>query len=88
MTKKEGMLLLESVKDNLCGAYNTLEDLYNQVQKPVSKDVQEKTDEIIKGSLGVAIMALNFKEMPADAKKPFASFLYAAADALGGDDHD
>lgn len=88
MTKKEGMLLLDSVMDNLKGAYTTLEELYGQVRKPVPADVQEKTDEILKRALNVAVAALNFKELPPQAKKPMAALLYAAADALGDDDND
>ena len=82
MTKKEGKVMLDALIKNLEGGYATLEELYVNVHKPVSADVQAKTDEIMQRSIGIAVMALNFKEVPQEAKKPFAALLYAAADAF------
>lgn len=85
MTKREGLLLIDSVKQNLTGAYATLDDLYSKVSHPVAADIQKEADEIIKASISVTCMALNFLELPQEAKRPFAALLYAAADALSGE---
>ena len=86
MTKKEGLVLMDSVIQNLAGTYATLDELYSQITRPVAPDVQKKAEEIMQASIGISCMALNFMEMPPEAKKPFAALLYAAADAFSGGD--
>lgn len=86
MTKKEGLVLIESVQQNLRGAYATLDDLYSQITRPVAPDVQAKAEDLLKDSISVACMALNFMELPQEAKRPFAALLYAAADAFSSTD--
>jgi len=85
VSKKQGLLMLDSIIDNLKGGYSTLEELYAQVNHPVSAQVQAKAEEVINASISVACMALNFKELPQEAKKPLAALLYAAADSLSGE---
>lgn len=86
MTKREGLVLLDSVIQNLGGAYATLDDLYSQITRPVAEDVQKKAEEIMQASIGISCMALNFMELPQEAKRPFAALLYAAADAFSDTD--
>lgn len=88
MTKKEGLVTLDALKQSLEGGYATLQELYESVHHPVANDIQDKTDEIMKRSIDIAVMALNFKEIPQDAKRPFAALLYAAADSFAVGDSD
>jgi len=85
MTKKQGMQMLDQCLKDLEKCYATLNDLYEQVSHPVSPEVRAKADIILKHGLDVSMIALNFKEIPQEAKKPFAAFLYSAADALQED---
>lgn len=85
MTRTEGLSKLEKVCSSLSDNYRTLETLLGNVSRPVASDVQAKAEDIIRMSVSVTCMALNFKELPPEAKKPFAALLYAAADALSGE---
>ena len=86
MTRTEGLRKLNSVLADLEKCYATLDELYSQVSHPVNKEVRAKADDALKHSVNIAMMALNFKEVPQEAKKPFAAFLYTAADALSEDE--
>ena len=86
MTKVEGMKRLDRMISNLQADYSALEERYSAASHPISPDGQAKAEEIIRASVSISCMALNFKDLPQSAKKPFAALLYAAADALTGGD--
>lgn len=85
MTKQEGLARMDSVTQSLSECYEALESLYESASHPIAEDVQLKVDDIIRSSIGLACMGLNFKELAPESKKPFAALLYAAADALSGE---
>ncbi|MBO5551719.1 MAG: hypothetical protein J5966_07145 [Lachnospiraceae bacterium] len=82
MTKAEGIRQMDNIRNHLLNEYMSLEALYSQASHPIAPEVQAKAQEIINASVSVTCMALNYKELPPEAKKPFAALLYAAADAL------
>lgn len=86
MTRSEGMKLMGNTLENLERCQRRLEELNEAVTHPVAAEVQSKADDVIRLALGVALLALNLKEMPAAAKKPFASFLYTLADSISMDE--
>lgn len=85
MKKQEGMALFNGCLSDLEKVEKTLTNLYEQVTHPVSPEVRERADILLKHGINLAIMSLNFKDLPSEAKKPFAAFLYCAADALQED---